>query len=255
MSCRVDVDLKMFTDKQLLVLMHHIIALWGFDESTYTHCSVRQSCDTFWLKRQGDLFEQVTEERLNLHHLEGHVLFGDANERNVTGQSVHHALYQKRSDINAIIHLHSPASVAVSADPRGLMMLSQWALHFYNQVAYHDYQSLSLHDGDGIKIADDFGDKQVCLMRHHGYIVVGRTPAEALFFVHHLEQACRAQTLMSEQAMQQILPDNICEKTVSDLLSFEQFLGERDMTAYVKLLSQKKSLSAICNLDRKEVDA
>lgn len=246
--------LSHFTDKQLLVLAHHIIARWGFDEATYTHCSVRQSVDTYWLKRQGDLFSQVTEERLNLYHVDGRLLKGDQSEHNVTGQSVHHAIYKKRGDVNAIIHLHSPASVAVSTDPRGLMMLSQWALHFYNQISYHTYNSLSLHNSQGEQIALDLADKPVCLMRQHGYIVVGRTMAEALFFVHHLEHACQAQVLMSELAQSQVIPHEMCEQTVSALMSFEDNLGVRDMTAFVRNIIAEGQLDKVLNMnEEKEV--
>ena len=51
-------------------------------------------------------------------------------------------------------------SVAVSCMKNGLMPLSQWALHFYDQINYHDYNSLALDNNDSyVNLVHDLADK------------------------------------------------------------------------------------------------
>ncbi len=133
--------LTQLSPRQLCALAHHIVADWGYAESTYTHISARACAESFYIKQQGDLFQQVTASNLCRINLEGIVVEGDPLAYNHTGHAIHHAIYNARSDVEAVVHLHSPSTVAVSLEPGGLAMLSQWALHFYGNIAYHNYES------------------------------------------------------------------------------------------------------------------
>ena len=96
--------------------------------------------------------------------------------------------------MTAIFHLHTIASVAVSVMKDGLLPISQWALHFYDQLAYHEYNSLALEKSKhGQDLIDDLGDKNVIFLRNHGFIACGKTIYEAMFYCYHLELACRSQ--------------------------------------------------------------
>ena len=61
------------------------------------------------------------------------------------------------------------------------------------QLAYHEYHSLASEEGEhGSALVEDFGDKMVVFLRN-GFITCGKTIPEAMFYCHHLEQACRRQ--------------------------------------------------------------
>ena len=61
---------------------------------------------------------------------------------NVTSDVIHSMLYKARPDINAIVHHHTTAVVAVSALQSGLQYLTQDSSAFYGRVAYHPWEGL-----------------------------------------------------------------------------------------------------------------
>ncbi len=113
-------------------------------------------------------------------------------------------------------------------------MCTQWALHFHKRISNHTYHSLSLAHEQGDDLARSLGQNMLCIMAHHGFVTCGRELAEALFYVHHFEHACRAQAMMSNEALNNELAQTICDKSVNDLLSFEDNLGQRDMNASIR---------------------
>ena len=228
-----------------LALAYQIVAKWGWDDSTYTHISARLDSHHFLIMPFGLLFEEVTPESLLVVDLEGNVIEGREYQYNKTGYVTHGSIYQGRSDLNAIFHLHTEATIAVSATKEGLLPLSQWALHFYDRVSYSDYDSLALNTStQGSALVRDLGDNSVMLLRNHGVITAGKTIHEALFYLHHLEHACRVQAFSKEPSSGWLLPDHqLCNRARMDLLSFEEDLGRRDWNAYVRqLIRENKRL-------------
>ena len=43
------------------------------------------------------------------------------NSRNITGDIIHESIYDGRPDVNSIVHLHTPAAVAVSCLKEGFI--------------------------------------------------------------------------------------------------------------------------------------
>lgn len=138
-------------------------------------------------------FEEVTAECLLRLDLNGNILEGVEHHYNKTGYIIHGSVYKNRNNINAIFHVRTPEIVAVSSLKEGLQPLSQWALHFYNQIKYHSYDSLALAEQQGQGIVKDLYDKLVLLMRNHGALTCGETLQEAMFYTYYLQQACKTQ--------------------------------------------------------------
>jgi len=227
--------------KQDLADAYKILAHLGLDDHTYTHLSVRaQDKNSFYIYPFGLRFEEVEADNLMKISLDGEVLLGEEYQYNRTGYVIHCNIYKVRPDINAIFHLHTPATVAVSSLKEGLMPINQWALHFYKRVAYHDYNSLALEKEQGKTLANDLGEYLVMLLRGHGSIICGKTIQEALFYTYRLELACKTQCMTLAMNRDLIVPSpDICQKSVNDLLSFETNLGERDWLAWLRLLNRK----------------
>ncbi len=226
-----------------LALAYQILAHLKMDDSTYTHLSARSNKEQYYhIYPFGLFFEEVTEKNLLTVSLKGEIIKGEEYQYNQTGYIIHGNIYQNRPEINAVFHLHTPATVAVSALKEGLLPISQWALHFYQKIAYHEYDSLALdYDIQGGKLVRDLGDKRVMLMRNHGMIACGETIHEALFYAYHLELACKTQLMILASNQEFIMPSHeICEKAVRDLLSFEKDLGKRDWNAWVRKISRNK---------------
>ncbi len=223
--------------KQNLAYAYKIISCLKMDDHTYTHLSARAENNTeYYIYPFGLRFSEVTKNNLLKVSLTGEIIEGKEYQYNKTGYVIHGNIYEKRQDIQAIFHLHTPASVAVSAMRDGLLPISQWALHFYNQVVYHDYNSLILDkEVQGSQLANDLGSHKVMLLRNHGMLTCGATIMEAMFYAYHLEMACKTQCLALQTGVELIYPPKeICEQAVKDLLGFEKDLGQRDWQAWVR---------------------
>lgn len=231
--------------RQSLTYAYHIIANWKLDDSTYAHISARVDQNHFLILPFGFLFEEVTPQSLLLVSLSGDVISGSEYQYNQTGYAIHGSIYTARPEITAIFHLHTPATIAVGASPEGLLPISQWALHFYNQVAYEQYDSLVLDPKtQGADMVQQLGNHSVMLQRNHGMVTCGKTLHEALFYVHHLEQACKVQAFTPKPTSGWIMPDHeTCTRARNDLLSFEKDLGKRDWNAYVRQLKRNQYLN------------
>jgi ribulose-5-phosphate 4-epimerase/fuculose-1-phosphate aldolase len=227
--------------KQNLAYAYRILAHLGMDDHTYTHLSARaENKDQYYIYPFGLRFEEVTKDNLLKVSLDGEIIEGAEFQYNRTGYIIHGNIYKHREDVNAIFHLHTPATVAVSAMKAGLLPISQWALHFYEQLAYHDYNSLALdHQTHGMDLVKDLKKYNSMLLRSHGMLTCGKTIWEAMFYAYHLEMACKTQCLALSMNQELIFPtESVCKQAVKDLLSFEKNLGERDWQAWVKKINQ-----------------
>lgn len=228
--------------RKKLAVCYRVIAQQKMDDLTYAHLSARSSRrDSFFIYPFGMLFSEVSENTLLEVSLDGEIISGKEQQYNKTGYIIHGNIYKSRSDINSVFHLHTKDGIAVSAMKFGLLPISQFALHFYNRISYHEYNSLALDDNEhGYDIVKDLGKNKTMLLRNHGTITSGTTIEEAMFFTHHLEQACRVQIQALAAGYDNLIfPDEkICEKAVNDLLSFEKNLGERDFKALERNLNK-----------------
>ncbi|MFN7710240.1 MAG: class II aldolase/adducin family protein [Holosporales bacterium] len=228
-----------------LAAAYRICAHLGLDDLTYTHLSARAGDgNSYYIYPFGLLYSEVTPDNLLHVSLMGEILKGQEYQYNSTGYVVHGSIYRNRPDVTSIFHLHTHATVAVSAMKHGLAPISQWALHFYDQVAYHPYNSLALDmEDEGQRVARSLGQKFVMLMRNHGMLACGKTIQEAMFYTYHLEQACKTQCLALAAGTELTLPDeSTCHKAVADLLTFEENLGQRDWQAWIRVLQLENKL-------------
>lgn len=227
--------------KKDLATAYQILAYLKYDDHTYTHLSARDLYDqqAFYIYPFGLRFEEVEADTLMKITLDGQVLEGSEYQYNRTGYILHGSIYAKRPDIQAVFHLHTPESLAVSALEEGLLPISQWALHFYNRISYHDYDSLALNENQAARLLHDLGPHFVMLLRNHGFIACGRTIQEAMFYSYHLQKACETQCLILSMGKKTITPSKeTCEKAVDDLLHFEKNLGERDFEAWKRVIAR-----------------
>jgi ribulose-5-phosphate 4-epimerase/fuculose-1-phosphate aldolase len=227
------------TLKENLAAAYQICAHLGWSDLTYTHISARlPQDDSFYIYPLGLLFQEVTVDCLLRVSLSGELLEGNTETYNPTGYAIHGVIYQKRPDIRAVYHLHTPAGVAVSSMTCGLLPISQWALHFYNRHGYHDYDALALAIDDcQQKLLRDLAMYRVLILRNHGTLTCGSTLHEAFCYAYHLEQACKAQTLALQASTPLIQPSpEVCEKAAQQLTSFESDHGLRDWLALRRFL-------------------
>ncbi len=108
---------------------------------------------------------KATSSTLDLQTLPSTSMFGSNICRPVrftlfpffrAGYMLHSAIHLSRPDIKAVIHLHHPACVAVSAMKQGLLICCQEAA-ILGPVSYHDYRGLVVDEAERESIARDLG--------------------------------------------------------------------------------------------------
>ena len=180
-----------------LAACYRLVALHGWDGLVFTHLTARVpgSGHHFLINPYGMLFDEVTASSLVKVDLDGNKVMTSGYEINPAGFTIHSAVHAAREDAQCVIHLHTEAGVAVSAQKDGLLPLSQNALFPLASLAYHDYEGIALREDEEARLVRDLGERSFMILRNHGTLTVGRSIADAFLFMFVLERACRIQLL------------------------------------------------------------
>ena len=141
----------------------------------------------------GILFEEVTASNLVEVDIAGALASGAGNAVNPAGWIVHRTTYEAVPDAQCVMHLHTIAGTAVSAQRRGLLPINQFAVTYFGNIAYHDYDGPGLRPAEQKAFAAALGDKRMMFLRNHGTLTVGRSIPEAFTLMHYLERTCEIQ--------------------------------------------------------------
>ena len=93
---------------------------------------------------------------------------------NAAGFTIHSAIHMAREDLMCVVHTHTAAGIAVSAQKQGLLPISQHALKFYGHLAYHGYEGIALDLDERDRLVADLGPHKAMILRNHGLLVAGR---------------------------------------------------------------------------------
>jgi ribulose-5-phosphate 4-epimerase/fuculose-1-phosphate aldolase len=229
--------------RQNLAAAYQILAYYNLDDLTYTHLSARsESKKSFFIYPFGLLFSEVTASSLLEVDFDGNVICGEEYQYNKTGFVIHGSIYKEKPKLNAIFHLHTIPGVAVSAMEEGLLFVSQFALHFYQNIAYHNYDSLALEaNKHGNDLCADLADNMAMFLQNHGTITCGETIHEAMFYTIYLEKACKTQCALINAKKLVIPSSETCMQAKKDMRNFENDLGKRDWLAMLRILEKNNS--------------
>jgi ribulose-5-phosphate 4-epimerase/fuculose-1-phosphate aldolase len=180
-----------------LAACYRLVALYGWDDLIFTHISVRVPGDAhhFLLNPYGMMFEEVTASNLIKIDLQGNKVMESPHFINPAGFTIHSAVHAAREDALCVMHLHTDYGIAVSAQKDGLLPISQQAMFPLASLAYHEYEGLALNEEEKPRLISDLGNKSYLILRNHGLLTLGQSPAEAFLSMYILERACRIQIL------------------------------------------------------------
>jgi ribulose-5-phosphate 4-epimerase/fuculose-1-phosphate aldolase len=180
-----------------LACAYRMVAHYGWDDLIFTHLSVRIPGPEhhFLLNPYNLMFEEVTASSLIKVDVNGNPVEPTPFITNPAGFTIHSAVHMAREDAHAVMHLHTPAGQAVSAQGDGLMPLTQAAMLVREDLAYHDYEGVAVDLDERERIVADLGAKNLMLLRNHGSMAVGDTVGEAFIRLYTLERACQAQVM------------------------------------------------------------
>lgn len=181
--------------REQLAACYRMFARRAMDDLVYTHLSARVpgTRDRFLFIPFGMLFAEVTASGLMEVDADGADVANTGAAVNPAGWVVHRTVYEAVPDAQCVMHLHTIAGTAVSAQAAGLLPVNQFAITYHGQIAYHDYDGPGLRPEERRKLVAALGDKRMMFLRNHGTLTHGRTIAEAYTLMHYLERTCEIQ--------------------------------------------------------------
>lgn len=211
--------------------LYRLVALQGWDDLVFTHISMRVPGPEhhFLINPYGYLFEEITASSLVKVDLEGSIVAAQPGTLiNPAGFTIHSAIHAAREDAKVVIHLHTDQGVAVSAQRRCLLPISQTAMAVLADLAYHDYEGIALDLDERERLVADIGTKNILMLRNHGTLSVGQTAAEAWMRIFFLERACQMQVLAQSGGAELIEWDGPMQTKVAGQASLGfTLVGER----------------------------
>ena len=182
-----------------LAAAYRLVALFGWDDLVFTHLSARvpgpqgDHSHAFLINPYGLYFEEITASSLIKVDAEGVPLMESQFPVNPAGFVIHSAVHLGRHDAGCVVHTHTVAGVAVSAQEEGLLSITQQSCFPLTNLAYHGYEGLALRDAEKARLVEDLGTANQMILRNHGLLTCGRNVAEAFLAMYRLQRACEIQ--------------------------------------------------------------
>jgi ribulose-5-phosphate 4-epimerase/fuculose-1-phosphate aldolase len=183
-----------------LAACYRLVALHGWTDLIFTHISARLPGDDhrFLINPYGMLFEEVSASSLIVVDQQGNKLNDSPFNVNRAGFVIHSAIHAAREDAQCVLHTHTRAGIAVSAQKCGVLPISQQSTFVLASLGYHDYEGVAIRDEERVSLQADLGTANFLMLRNHGLLTVGRSIAEAFLAMYLFESTCQIQ--LSAQA-------------------------------------------------------
>jgi len=92
-----------------------------------------------------------------------------------------------------VMHPHTRAGVAVSAQRCGILPISQQSTFVLASLAYHDYEGVAFRPEEKPRLQADMGRANFLVLRNHGLLVAGKSIADAFLSMYTFESTCQIQ--------------------------------------------------------------
>lgn len=211
----------------------------GWNRNIYNHTSHRVpgKPDQFLIKPHALLWDEITASNLLKVNMNGEL--DESSGVNRPGYVLHSAILRARSDVNAVVHIHEEASVAVSTMKDGLLPLTQEAVFLYGRISYHEYSGITEDAEEREAIIRNLGNNAAMMMRSHGSVAVGANMREAFRWTEHLVNGSRIQLKLMASDAELVIPSNeVCRHTAEQYAKHNQGRGLDDWPAALRELDK-----------------
>jgi ribulose-5-phosphate 4-epimerase/fuculose-1-phosphate aldolase len=213
--------------RQDLAVAYRLNAHFGMNDLVFTHLSGRLAGDGHrsLVNPYGMLFEEIAASSLVVVDADGLATRNSSWPVNPAGFVIYSAIHLGRPDAVCVMHAHRLAGLAgmvVAAQQGGLPPLNQLSIELHGLVAEHDYEGIAAHDNlnEPEPLISDLGMQNCMVLRNHGLLTVGRSVAEAFYWMYYLEQSCRLQVLAQSTGVPLLSPPaSIIVRTVAQFSS------------------------------------
>ena len=178
-----------------LAACYRLVAAYGWSDLVFTHVSARIPGPEhhFLINPYGLLFDEITASSLVKIDQNCTKLSDSPFPVNPAGFTIHSCIHEAREDAGCVLHTHTRAGIAVSAQKGGVLPLSQQSTFVLGSLAYHDYEGVALNEAEKPRLQADLGTANFLMLRNHGLLTVGKTIADAFLSMYTFENTCRIQ--------------------------------------------------------------
>lgn len=178
-----------------LAACYRLAALYGWSDLIFTHISARLpgAEHHFLINPYGLMFDEITASSLVLVDAAGSKVRASPFPVSPAGFVIHSAVHAAREDVQCVLHTHTRAGVAVSAQKGGLLPISQQATFVLPSLGYHDYEGLALRDEEKPRLQADLGKSIYLMLRNHGLLTAAPSIPDAFLAMYVFDTACQIQ--------------------------------------------------------------
>lgn len=241
-----------------LAATYRLVGLKGWDMGIYNHITIRskENPEHFLINPFGQLYSEITAGGLVKIDGECNVIEPGSTSYgvNIAGFTLHSAIHDARSDINAVLHVHTAEAAGISALKDGFLPISQEAIICAaGGIGYHDYEGILVDEGMKEVIKKDLASNKILVLRNHGAAFCGETIEEAFFWLYTYMNAVKTQfvAMSSAKSIENlIIPPSRCLDQVKLLMQVGAFnqitpggiehgFGELDFEAEMRDMDSK----------------
>jgi L-fuculose-phosphate aldolase len=189
--------------RALVTIGRRILHREGCDSNVGGQVTLRSSDGRGFWATGFDYFDQGGPDDVALLGWELEVVEGDFPLAPAMG--AHLAVYQRRPDVQAVVHIHSPHVVALSSTGEAVGHYDITAVCFTGEQAVHEDDGIRPHSS----VAESLGDARVVLMRNHGALIASQSLPDAVIEAVTLERCARIHLLAKAAGGREILPAEV----------------------------------------------
>ncbi len=182
-----------------LAACYRLVAAYGWSDLVFTHISAKLPDSVtggehqFLINPYGLMFDEITASSLVKVDMACNKLLDSPFPVNPAGFVIHSAVHEARPEAQCVLHTHTRAGVAVSAQKHGILPISQQSTFVLASLAYHDYEGVAFRPDEKPRLQADLGKANHLVLRNHGLLTVGSSIPNAFLAMYTFENTCRIQ--------------------------------------------------------------
>jgi len=178
-----------------LAACYRLVAEYGWSDLVFTHISARVPGPEhhFLINPYGLMFDEITASSLVKVDQQCNKVIESPFPVNPAGFVIHSAVHEARDEVQCVIHTHTRAGVAVSAQKCGVLPISQQSTFVLASLAYHGYEGVAFRDEEKPRLQADLGRATFMVLRNHGLLVASRSIPDAFLSMYTFESTCQIQ--------------------------------------------------------------
>jgi len=194
------------TTPELLATCCRILAAEGHESGLAGQVTARaEKPGTWWTLEFGYGFDEATTNRMVLVDEDLKPLSGG---RPNPGVRFHVWVYNKRPDVQAIVHTHAPHASALAATGTPLKTIHMDSAMLHGTAHLPDWPGVPVADDEGRIISGALGSAKTILLANHGLLAAGASVEEATYLAVFFERAARMQLLaMAAGGFKEVKPE------------------------------------------------